>query len=58
MKTMFAILLLAAPLFAADPEPVLEEGFVSLFNGKDFTGEYGAVPVVKKPRRSASAMEK
>ncbi len=50
MRALLAFLLLTAPLFAADPEPDVEEGFVSLFNGKDFTGwEYGPVPVAKKP---------
>ena len=44
--------LLIAPLFAADAADdfKLEEGFSSLFNGKDLTGwQYGPVPVAKKP---------
>lgn len=36
-----ALVLLTAPLFAADSAS--EEGFVSLFNGKDLTGWQGAV---------------
>ena len=36
--------------FAASDEFKLEEGYTSLFNGKDMTGwEYGPVPVSKKP---------
>lgn len=46
------VALLAAPVSgvrAAD-DFKLEEGFTSLFNGKDLTGwEYGPVPVTKKP---------
>src|SRR6185437_8228886 len=44
--------LLAVPLVAADAADdfKLEEGFSSLFNGKDLTGwQYGPVPVTKKP---------
>jgi hypothetical protein len=44
--------LLAAPLVAADvaDDFKLEEGFASLFNGKDLSGwQYGPVPVTKKP---------
>lgn len=50
MKTILAFLLLTTRLLAADPQAAQEEGFVSLFNGKDLTGwEYGPVPVSKKP---------
>jgi hypothetical protein len=35
MRRLFALLLLAAPAFAADPA---KDGFVPLFNGKDLTG--------------------
>src|SRR5689334_4283241 len=51
--TFFALLLLPISLISAtarvdDFKP--EEGFTSLFNGKDLTGwEYGPVPVTKKP---------
>jgi hypothetical protein len=44
--------LLAAPVVAADvaDDFKLEEGFASLFNGKDLSGwQYGPVPVTKKP---------
>jgi hypothetical protein len=44
--------LLAVPLVAADAADdfKLEEGFASLFNGKDLSGwQYGPVPVTKKP---------
>jgi hypothetical protein len=44
--------LLAAPVGAADAADdfKLEEGFASLFNGKDLSGwQYGPVPVTKKP---------
>jgi len=41
--------ILAAGIFAFSA-PAQEEGFTSLFNGKDLTGwEYGPVPVAKKP---------
>lgn len=47
MQIVVALLLTA---IAADPQVQSEEGFVSLFNGKDLTGwEYGPVPVRKKP---------
>jgi hypothetical protein len=52
---MLSLVLLAVLAFAARNEapaegPKAEEGYVSLFNGKDLSGwEYGAVPPVKKP---------
>ena len=49
MRILFATLL---TIVAAKPTPQLaaDEGFVSLFNGKDLTGwEYGPVPVAKIP---------
>lgn len=50
MKTILAFLLLTTRFLVADPQAAQEEGFVSLFNGKDLTGwEYGPVPVSKKP---------
>jgi hypothetical protein len=45
--TMFAVCLLT---LASSAEDATEEGFTSLFNGKDLSGwEYGPVPVTKKP---------
>lgn len=38
MRRLFALLLLACPVFAADPPKPDKDGFVPLFNGKDLTG--------------------
>ena len=38
MRRLFALLLLACPLFAADPPKPDKDGFVPLFNGKDLSG--------------------
>lgn len=38
MRRLFALLLLASPVFAADPPKPDKDGFVPLFNGKDLTG--------------------
>jgi hypothetical protein len=49
---LWLVALLVAPSLAADTADDFkpEEGFTSLFNGKDLTGwEYGPVPVAKKP---------
>jgi hypothetical protein len=49
MRIIVATLL---AVLAAEPpaQPAADEGFVSLFNGKDLSGwEYGPVPVAKKP---------
>jgi hypothetical protein len=44
------LLLAGAALALAADDFKLEEGYTSLFNGKDLTGwEYGPVPVTKKP---------
>jgi hypothetical protein len=52
-RRLLAAALLGVVLFStagADDDFKLEEGFTSLFNGKDLTGwEYGPVPVTKKP---------
>jgi hypothetical protein len=49
LRTLACLLVALVPTFAITQEPV-EEGFTSLFNGKDLTGwEYGPVPVTKKP---------
>jgi hypothetical protein len=54
-STIPGLILLAAGALAARGEPPAgdfkpEEGYASLFNGKDLSGwEYGAVPPVKKP---------
>lgn len=50
MRTAFPTLLLVALFTFAADDSKLEEGYTSLFNGKDLTGwEYGPVPVSKKP---------
>lgn len=38
MRRLFALLLLASPMLAADPPKPDKDGFVPLFNGKDLTG--------------------
>lgn len=38
MRRLVALLLLASPVFAADPPKPDKDGFVPLFNGKDLTG--------------------
>jgi hypothetical protein len=53
LKILALLLLAAAPCAwseAAGDDFKLEEGYVSLFNGKDLSGwQYGAVPPAKKP---------
>src|ERR1700722_11920929 len=50
-STLSTLFLLSVAFCAARADDFkLEEGFTSLFNGKDLTGwEYGPVPVSKKP---------
>lgn len=38
MRRLVALLLIASPVFAADPPKPDKDGFVPLFNGKDLTG--------------------
>ena len=50
MLAIFALAALAAGSLSAQDDFKLEEGYVSLFNGKDLSGwEYGSVPPVKNP---------
>ena len=50
MLAIFALAALAAGSLSAQDDFKLEDGYVSLFNGKDLSGwEYGSVPPVKNP---------
>ena len=47
---LFALATLAAGSLSAQDDFKMEDGYVSLFNGKDLSGwEYGSVPPVKNP---------